>query len=115
MAESGKQVSEAKPKQIIFVKELVERVREGSVKVTYRKTPKLGTYCVIQNRFKNTPSNLLIEFYKTEKVDPYALGDDDANLAGVQDSATIRKMFEKWYGSPIPSLYRNWFRVIGKS
>jgi hypothetical protein len=106
--------ADVKPKQIIFVKDLAERIESGSVKVTYRKTRKVGTYYVTHNRFKKISPNLLIEFYKHEKVDAYSLTDDEAVLAGVSDAPTIRKMFEKWYGTPIPPLYRNWFRIIGK-
>ncbi|MHB1908153.1 MAG: hypothetical protein ACYCQJ_04675 [Nitrososphaerales archaeon] len=104
---------ESKPKQIIFVKELVQKIVLGEVQVTYRKTPKIGTYYVIENRFKQKAgsSKVLIEFYQTDKVDAYSLSDDEARLAGVENASKIRQLFEKWYGSPIPTLYRNWFRV----
>jgi hypothetical protein len=103
---------EVQPKQIVFVKELAEKIVGGSMKVTYRKTRKAGYYYVTANRFKKGPSNIVIEFFHSEKVDPYQLTDEEACLAGVPDAQSIRKMFEKWYGSPIPSLYRNWFRVV---
>ena len=35
--------SENKPKQIIFVKDLVPRISQGKISVTYRKSPKVGT------------------------------------------------------------------------
>ena len=68
---------------------------------------------MIENRFrqKSDSAKLLIEFYQTDKVDPYKLTDDDAMLAGVPTGEEIRKLFRKWYGEPIPTLYRNWFRV----
>jgi hypothetical protein len=105
---------EPKPKQIIFVKELVDKISDGSIQVTYRKSPKVGTYYVIVNRFrqKSDSAKLLIEFYRTDRVDPYELSDDEAQLAGINSASEIRGLFEKWYGSPIPSLFRNWFRVI---
>ncbi len=104
---------ENRPKQIIFIKNLSEKIVEGEIQVTYRKSPKIGTYYVIENRFKQKPdsSRLLIEFYQTEKVDPYNLSDDEARLAGVPSAIEIRNMFEKWYGTPIPTLYRNWFHI----
>lgn len=105
---------DSKPKQIIFVKELVGKISDGKVQVTYRKTPKSGMYYVIDNRFrqKADSAKLLIEFYRTDKVDPYELTDDEAQLAGIASAVEIRSLFEKWYGSPIPDLFRNWFRVL---
>jgi hypothetical protein len=105
---------DSRPKQIIFVKELVKKIGDGLIQVTYRKSPKIGTYYVIENRFKQNSSSakLLIRFYQTEKVDAYKLNDDEAMLAGVESASKIRLMFEKWYGSPIPTLYRNWFKTV---
>lgn len=102
-----------KVKQIIFVKELVQKISEGKVQVTYRKSPKAGLYYVIANRFKQKPesSRMLIEFYRTDKINAAELTDDEAQLAGVETADEIRSLFEKWYGSPIPPLFRNWFRV----
>jgi hypothetical protein len=107
------QTYENKPKQIIFVKELVQRIIDGRVQVTYRKTPKVGTYYIIENRFKqkSDSARVLIDVYQTDRVDAYRLTDEEARLAGVDDAAKIRSLFEKWYGSPIPPMYRNWFRV----
>jgi hypothetical protein len=104
----------SKPKQIIFVKELIEKIANGKVQVTYRKSPKVGMYYVIENRFrqKSDSARLLIEFYQTDKVNAYDLTDDEARLAGIDTAGEIRSLFEKWYGSPIPSLFRNWFRVL---
>ncbi len=106
-----------KPKQIIFVKELVEKIVAGEVKVTYRKAPKIGTYYVIANRFKQhaDASKILIEFYQTDKVNPYELTDEEAQLAGIETADKIRELFQRWYGSPLPTLYRNWFKVIPDS
>jgi hypothetical protein len=105
---------DSKPKQIIFVKELIEKISDGKVQVTYRKSPKVGMYYVIENRFKQKPESarLLIEFYRTDRVNPYELNDDEARLAGIESAHQIRTLFEKWYGSPIPGLFRNWFRVL---
>ncbi len=107
------QTREGKPKQIIFVKELVQKIVDGRVQVTYRTSPKVGTYYVVDNRFKqkSESSRLLIEFYRTDRVNAYDLTDDEAQLAGVDTADDIRAMFEKWYGKPIPMLYRNWFKV----
>jgi hypothetical protein len=105
---------DSKPKQIIFVKDLIEKISDGKVQVTYRKSPKVGMYYVINNRFKQKPdaSKLVIEFYRIDRVDPYELSDDEARLAGIETADEIRSLFEKWYGSPIPGLFRNWFRVL---
>ncbi|MGI0092230.1 MAG: hypothetical protein ACREBS_11035 [Nitrososphaerales archaeon] len=102
-----------KPKQIIFVSELVQKIIDGTVQVTYRKSPKVGMYYVIENRFtqKSDSAKLLIEFYRTDRVDAYDLSDEEAQLAGVETADKIRLLFEKWYGSPIPTLYRNWFKI----
>ncbi len=104
---------DSKPKPIIFVKELIEKISDGKVQVTYRKSPKVGTYYVIDNRFKPKSENsLLIEFYRTDRVNAYELTDEEARLAGIDSASQIRSLFEKWYGSPIPGLFRNWFRVL---
>jgi hypothetical protein len=102
-----------KVKQIVFVKELFPALLDGDIKVTYRKTPKTGSYYVIQNRFARhrESSTIFIEFYKAEKVNPYELDDGAAQLAGVNTADEIRKLFAKWYGDPIPYLFRNWFKV----
>jgi len=105
--------SENKPKQIIFVKDLVQKISQGKISVTYRKSPKVGTYYVMENRFrqKSDSARLLIEFYRTDRVNPYDLSDEEAQLAGIERADEIRALFEKWYGKPIPMLYRNWFKV----
>ena len=105
---------DSKPKQIIFVKELVEKISDGKVQVTYRKSPKVGLYYIIENRFrqKSDSARLLIEFYRTDRVNPYELTDDEALLAGIDSAQQIRNLFEKWYGSPLPGRFRNWFRVL---
>lgn len=104
---------DGKPKQIVFVKELVQKIADGKVQVTYRTTPKSGTYYVLANRFKqkSESAKLLIEFYRTDRVSADDLTDEEAQLAGIDNADDIRKLFEKWYGQPIPMLYRNWFRV----
>jgi hypothetical protein len=104
----------SKPKQIIFVRELVDKISSGRIQVTYRKSPKVGMYYVIENRFrqKSDSAKLLIEFYRTDRVNAYELTDEEARLAGIDTAEEIRSLFEKWYGSPIPGLYRNWFRVL---
>jgi len=107
------QARDGKPKQIIFVKDLVQKIAVGKVQVTYRTSPKVGTYYVLDNRFKqkSDASKLLIEFYRTDRVNAYNLTDEEAQLAGVNAADDIRGLFEKWYGKPIPMLYRNWFKV----
>ncbi|MGI0084539.1 MAG: hypothetical protein ACREBQ_05605, partial [Nitrososphaerales archaeon] len=86
---------------------------DGKVLVTYRKSPTIGTYYVIENRFKQKAdsSKLLIEFYRTDRIDPSKLTDEEAQLAGIDTADQIRALFEKWYGAPIPQLYQNWFKV----
>jgi len=105
--------SNGKPKQIIFVKELVQKISAGMIQVTYRKSPKVGMYYVIENRFrqKSDSAKILIEFYRTDRVNAYDLSDEEAQLAGIESAEEIRSLFEKWYGKPLPLLYRNWFRV----
>lgn len=99
-------------KQIVFIKPLVERIGMGEIQVTYRKTPKFGIYYVVSNRFKPRTSDCpIIDFYKTEKVNPYDLSDEEARLAGIDTAREIVNLFEKWYGKPAPALFRNWFMV----
>jgi hypothetical protein len=76
---------DSKSKQIIFVKELLEKISDGKIQVTFRKSPKVGFYYVIENRFrqKADSARLLIEFYRTDRVNPYELTDDEALLAGL--------------------------------
>jgi len=66
-------------------------------------------YYVIENRFrqKSDSAKLLIAFYRTDKINPYQLTDDEARLAGAETADEIRSLFEKWYGCPIPGLFRN--------
>lgn len=39
-------------KRITFTRELVEKILDGKVRCTYRKTPKLGKFLVLDSRFK---------------------------------------------------------------
>lgn len=89
------QIGNGKPKQIIFIKELIDGIYEGKVQVTYRKSPKVGLYYIIQNRFrqKSDSTQLLIEFYRTDRVNAYSLTDEEAQLAGVGDANQIRTLF----------------------
>jgi|SRR3970040_525412 len=99
-------------KQIVFIKPLIGKIRNGEIQVTYRKGPKFGIYYVVNNRFKpRTDDCPIIEFHKTEKVNPYNLSDDEARLAGVDTAKEIVDLFERWYGKPAPELFRNWFSV----
>ncbi|MEM2430304.1 MAG: hypothetical protein QW779_07235 [Nitrososphaerales archaeon] len=100
-----------KIKQIVFIKPLIEKILNNEVQVSYRKTPKIGYYYVIDNRFKPCEPKIILEFYKYEKVNPYKLT-DDAKLAGIDNADEIRNLFRKWYGDPIPMLFRNWFKVV---
>jgi hypothetical protein len=95
---------DSKPNKIIFVKELVGKISDGKIQVTYRKSPKVGLYYVIENRFRQKPDSarLLIEFYRTDRVNPYELTNGEALLAGIDSAQQIRNLFEKWYGSPLP-------------
>ncbi|MEM4311318.1 MAG: hypothetical protein QXX95_02915 [Nitrososphaerales archaeon] len=99
-----------KPKYIVFMRFLIEKMVRGEVKVSYRKTPKYGLYYVINSRFK-PKGELIIEFYKTDKIDPNKLTDEEAQLAGIDSAEEIRALFKKWYGDPLPMMFRNWFRV----
>jgi len=100
-------------KQIIFIKPLVGKILNGEAVVSYRRTPKLGYYYVKTNRFrKEDEPRIILEFYRTERVDPYRLTDRDAGLAGIETVEDILALFRKWYGDPLPSLYRNWFRIV---
>jgi hypothetical protein len=105
--------SENKPKQIIFVKDLVQKISQGMISVTYWKSPKVGMYYVMENRFRQKADSdrLLIEFYRTDRVNLYDLTDEEAQLEGIERTDEIRSVFEKWYGKPKPLLYRNWFKV----
>lgn len=96
---------EGKPKQIVFVKDLVQKIADGKVQVTYRTSPKSGTYYVLANGFKQKPDSarLLMEFYRTGRVNAYNLSDEKAQLAGVESADDIHELFEKWYGKPIPN------------
>lgn len=94
------------------MKDLVQKILDGKVQVTHRTSPKVGTYYVLDNRFKqkSDSSRLLIEFYGTDRVNACDLTDEEAQLAGIGAADDIRSLFEKWYGKPIPMFYRNWFK-----
>lgn len=99
-------------KRIIFIKSLMDKIQQGEIQATYRKTPKFGVYYVVDNRFRTKDGKWpIIEFYKTEKVNPYELTNDQAKLAGINKATEIIELFEKWYGKPTPELFRNWFVV----
>ncbi|GBC75254.1 hypothetical protein HRbin06_00570 [archaeon HR06] len=104
---------EERIKRIVFLDFIIQKILNFEVKVTYRKTPKYGLYYVVNNRFKGKPV-CLIEFYHTEAVDPYKLTDDDAKLAGIDTAEEIIKLFKKWYKEPLPTMWRNWFRLKNK-
>ncbi len=96
-------------KKIVFIKPLVEKIRSGEVKATYRNRPLSGLYYVVSNRFKDEVPNILIEFYRSEAVDTSKLTDEEAQLAGIETADKLREMLQRWYGSK--PIYRNWFMV----
>jgi hypothetical protein len=99
-------------KRIVFTEALIEQI-QGRAEVTYRKFKLNGLYHLASSRFKREEANApVIYVYRTEEIDPYILTDDDAKLAGVESAEEIRRLFESWYGKPIPHLYRNWFRLV---
>lgn len=105
--------SSGRIKQIVFTKDLVEKIRNGEVQVTYRTTRKSGVYYVVDNRFKKKrDTSLFINVERSETINPITLTNEDAQLAGVDTSEEIKELFEKWYGQPIPTLHRNWFTIL---
>jgi hypothetical protein len=107
---------EQMPKQIIFVHDLVDRIIEVTCKLPIEKVRRCGHTILLKIDSSRNPihQEFLIEFYQTDKVDPYKLSDEEAQLAGVESAQKIRELFEKWYGNRIPTLYRNWFKVKDK-
>src|SRR3972149_1009639 len=100
-------------KRIVFTETLIQQILQGKAEVTYRKFRLNGLYHLASTRFKSKDENApVIYVYKNEEIDPYRLIDADAKLAGVESAEEIRRLFEAWYGEPIPSLYRNWFRLV---
>jgi len=97
-------------KKIVFIKPLIEKIKQGEVQVTYRNKPKTGVYYVVSNRFKGEEPEVFIEFYKNEVVDVDKLTDREAQLAGVETADELRRLLFKWYGRG-STIYRNWFRV----
>lgn len=104
-------------KEIIFLPWIISKILTGQVECTYRKTIKTGIYYTIPTRFarngdpKREP-RCLLEFYRNETVDPNQLTDREAQLAGCDDAAHIKNLFKQWYGEPLPTMWRNWFRLI---
>lgn len=100
-------------KRIVFTKNLVQGILAMKIRCTYRRSPKLGTFLVFDSRFKPVDEACCkIHCYRSEEVDPKALTDKEARLAGVNSSEKLRELFVGWYGS-IPSvMYRNWFRLL---
>ncbi|MEM4297744.1 MAG: hypothetical protein QW815_05190 [Nitrososphaerota archaeon] len=100
-------------KKIVFIKPIIDKIVAGEVCISYRKTRKLGLYYVVESRFQRPcKPRAIVEFYRSEKVDPYGLKDEDAQLAGIECAQELLKKLRTWYGDPIPKLYRNWFRVV---
>lgn len=100
-------------KRIVFTQDLVKKILEGKVRCTYRKTPKLGKFLVLDSRFKPSKNaSCTIHCYRSDEVDPRNITDKDARLAGIQTSAKLKELFTTWYGSVPPIVYRNWFRVL---
>lgn len=105
-----------KVKQIVFIEPLIDKIIAGEVTVTYRGSPKSGYYYVVDNRFKKTKERMvIIELYKSELVDPKRLSDKDALAAGIETSSSLLKLLQKWYGNPLPKIYRNYFRLVDHS
>ncbi|MCS4537587.1 MAG: hypothetical protein HYY67_01835 [Thaumarchaeota archaeon] len=103
-------------KRITFTRELVQKILDGKVNCTYRKTPKLGKFLVLDSRFKpSKDASCKIHCYRSEEVDPTSLTNKDAKLAGVESAQKLRELFTNWYGSLPPIMYRNWFKVLGIS
>jgi hypothetical protein len=100
-------------RKIVFVKRLIEKLQKGEITVTYRTSPKSGRYRPSTSRFKSGEvSELIIEFYKSEIVNPYDLRDEDAQKAGIETANELRTLLSGWYGDPIPKIFRNWFRIV---
>jgi len=101
-------------KRIFFIRSLVERLRSPEPpRVSYRKTRKQGRYRVFSGgRFHPKDEGIIIEFYKTEEVDPRELTDEDARLAGIETAKELLGLFQKWYRGIPEKMYRNWFRVV---
>lgn len=97
-------------KKIVFVKPLIEKIKNGEVQVTYRNRRKTGLHYVVSNRFKEEDPEVFIEFYRSEVVDVRKLTDMDAQLAGVKTAKKLKALLSKWYGKDA-TIYRNWFRV----
>lgn len=104
------QAGERKIKKIVFIKPLIEKIKNGEVQATYRNKPKTGLHYVVSNRFRNEAPHAFIEFYRNEVVDINKLTDRDAQLAGVETVEELKALLTKWYGKDA-KIYRNWFRV----
>ena len=104
-------------KQIVFIPKLIEGIVGGYITCTYRKTPKHGRYYVVKSRFVHTDKQMprcVIEVYRTEEVDPYELKDVDSwpSIGPDGTAEALRDLFRKWYGEPLPKMWRNWFHVV---
>ncbi|MEM1995129.1 MAG: hypothetical protein QXW32_06665 [Nitrososphaerales archaeon] len=105
-----KEQGEKKIKKIVFIKPLIEKIKNGEVQATYRNKPKTGLHYVVSNRFKDEEPKIFIEFYRSEEVDVNKLTDEEAQLAGVETAKKLKALLAKWYGKDA-KIYRNWFRV----
>lgn len=104
-----------RPRRIFFIPMLVDRLRsQDPPKVTYRTTAKRGVYRVVQgNWLKPLETEIVLEFYKVEVVNPLELSEEEVRLCGAPDKASLLLMLVRWYGKVPTSMYRNWFNVKG--
>ena|SRR3990172_606382 len=111
----GRDLTDSQWKRLIFTQELVRKILDGEARCTYRKTPKLGHFLVLDSRFKlSREAACRIHCYRSDEVDPGTLTNCDAKLAGVESAETLRKLLTSWYRSVPSVMYRNWFKVLAE-
>lgn len=100
-----------KIKKLVIVEHLIPKLKRGEVKCTYRRNRLSGLYYVVKDRFSSPAPLLFIEALDVEKVDPHSLSNQDAQVAGIMSAKELLTLLEKWYGTSLPTIYRNWFTV----
>lgn len=103
-----------RPKQLILVSRLIDKVLSQDKACTYRPKRLAGTYYLVPTRFNGRDrARALIEVFHVEEIQrPEEITDEEARWAGVSGRKDLFELFQKWYGTTSAIKFRNWFRVL---
>jgi hypothetical protein len=103
-------------KRIFFTKPLVEKIKTGEARVTFRTRKHFGEYEVCVGNWRKPSSvkttDIIINVYQSELVYIADLTDADVQEAGVPNKEFFLELMLKFYGKIPVTLWRNRFRIV---